>query len=153
MKIGNSSFRDKASFGKRIEYYIIGKMLKEGLDVYIPIVDDHGVDCIIKNPDGKFIEVQIKARSKKVQSGSEALFGVNKHSESKNFYYIFYSEEMDCTWIMSSKEFNKECSTNKAGKHVGMKKIWLNGKDRKTKKPYPKKQYDKYICEDFSIFK
>ena len=42
------SYRNTESFGKRIEYYIIGEMLKEGLDCYIPLVDDHGVDCIVK---------------------------------------------------------------------------------------------------------
>ena len=42
------SFRHSAGFGKRMEYYLIGKMLMEGLDVYIPLVDDHGVDFIIK---------------------------------------------------------------------------------------------------------
>jgi hypothetical protein len=30
----NKSFRHSAAFGKRIEYYVIGLMLKEGLDVY-----------------------------------------------------------------------------------------------------------------------
>ena len=34
------TFRHSAGFGKRMEYWIIGKMLKEGLDVYVPLVDD-----------------------------------------------------------------------------------------------------------------
>ena len=42
------SFRSVSSFGKRMEYNLIGKMLIEGLDVYLPLVDDHGVDCIVK---------------------------------------------------------------------------------------------------------
>jgi len=29
------SFRHSAGFGKRMEYWIIGRMLKEGLDVYV----------------------------------------------------------------------------------------------------------------------
>ena len=56
------SFRHSAGFGKRMEYYLIGNMLMEGLDVYVPLVDDHGVDCVIKKEDGTFIEVQIKAK-------------------------------------------------------------------------------------------
>jgi hypothetical protein len=35
-------------------------MIMEGLDVYLPLVDDHGVDCIIKRENGTFIEIQIK---------------------------------------------------------------------------------------------
>ena len=56
----SKSFRDSASFGKRMEYKLIGDMLMEGLDCYVPLVDDHGVDCVIKKDDGTFIEVQIK---------------------------------------------------------------------------------------------
>ena len=33
-------FRHASAFGKRIEYYIVGLTLKEGLDVYLPLVDD-----------------------------------------------------------------------------------------------------------------
>lgn len=58
------SFRNSAAFGKRIEYWIIGRMLKEGLDVYIPLVDDHAVDAIVKRHDGSTALIQIKARSK-----------------------------------------------------------------------------------------
>ena len=46
-----------------MEYWIIGQMLKEGLDVYVPIVNDDATDAVVKRPDGSFIEVQIKARS------------------------------------------------------------------------------------------
>jgi hypothetical protein len=42
------SFRHSAGFGRRIEYWIIGKMLKEGLDVYVPVVDDFGIDAVIR---------------------------------------------------------------------------------------------------------
>ena len=63
------SFRSSAGFGKRMEYKLIGDMLMEGLDCYLPLVDDHGVDCVIKKSDGTFIEVQIKARSNTVKGG------------------------------------------------------------------------------------
>jgi hypothetical protein len=43
------SFRHTASFGKRIEYWIIGQMLKEGLDVYVPLVDDDAIDAVIRS--------------------------------------------------------------------------------------------------------
>ena len=51
------SFRDTSSFGKRMEYQIEGKMLTEGHDVYLPMVDDHRVDCIVKKKDGTFVEI------------------------------------------------------------------------------------------------
>ena len=35
-----------------MEYYLIGLMLKEGLDCYIPMVDDDGIDVVIRKNDG-----------------------------------------------------------------------------------------------------
>jgi hypothetical protein len=55
-------FRHLAGFGKRIEYWIIGQMLKQGLDVYVPLVDDNAVDAIVRRRNGTFAEVQIKAK-------------------------------------------------------------------------------------------
>lgn len=55
------SFRHSTGFGKRMEYKLVGNMLMEGLDCYLPLVDDHGGDCVIKKSDGTFIEIQIKA--------------------------------------------------------------------------------------------
>ena len=54
-------FKDSASFGKRMEYFLVGKMLMEKLDVYLPLVDDHGVDFIAKSKNGTFYEVQVKS--------------------------------------------------------------------------------------------
>ena len=111
------SFRHTAGCGERIEYNLIGKMLMEGLDVYVPLVDDHGVDCVIKKEDGSFIEVQIKARSNEVTDGDAALFAAIVHERRPNFYFVFYSERLELMWIMSSDEFLKECTTNKNGKN------------------------------------
>lgn len=99
------SFRHSAGFGKRMEYNIIGKMLMEGLDVYIPLVDDHGVDAIIKKEDGTFIEIQIKARSSEVKLGDAALFAALEHEKRKNYYFVFYSERLNTTWIFLLKNF------------------------------------------------
>ena len=69
-----SKFRHAAGFGKRIEYSIIAEMLKDGMDVYVPLVDDNGIDAVVRKSDGSFVEVQIKARSAEVNPGDEALF-------------------------------------------------------------------------------
>ncbi len=150
------AFRHSAGFGKRMEYNLIGKMLMEGLDVYLPLVDDHGVDCVIKKEDGTFIEIQIKARSNGVIDGDAALFSAITHEPTKNFYFVFYSERMKTMWIMSSKEFLDECITNNSGKNKGKRCIWFNGnrKDRKTgqKVEYCKERFKKYIATDFARF-
>lgn len=151
------SFRHSAGFGKRIEYYLIGLMLKEGLDVYVPLVDDNAVDAIIRKADGAYIEVQIKARSNDVKMGDGALFAAISHEYRENYFFIFYSERLQCIWIMSSEEYLKECVINKTGNNVGKTSIWFNGKKTdpvtKEKIEYPKERYNKYLATNFSRFR
>lgn len=150
-------FRHSAGFGKRIEYWIVGLMLKEGLDVYVPLVDDFGVDAIIRKDDGTIFEVQIKARSNDVVIGDAALFAALTHEARKNYYFVFYSERLNTIWIMSSKDFIKESVQNKNGKNIGKRAIWFNGtktdKKTKTKYEYAKSKFDKYKATNFNIFK
>ncbi len=149
-------FRHSAGFGKRTEYNLIGKMLMEGLDVYVPLVDDHGVDCVIKKADGTFVEVQIKALSKESNDRDAALFAAITHEHRENFYFVFFSERLDLMWILSSEEFLEECVTNKTGKSKGRRTIWFNGnridKTIGKKREYCKPQFEKYIAADFSRF-
>lgn len=145
-------FRDTASFGKRIEFWIIGEMIKEGLDVYMPLVDDMGIDAVIRKSNGKFIEVQIKARSKNVIFGDSGLYSAIRHELRNNYFFVFYSERMDTKWIMSSKEFLKECSTNRTGKNKGSRSIWFNGKNTKERKEYTKPKFEKYVALNYDRF-
>lgn len=142
-------FRNSAAFGKRIEYYVAGLMLKEGLDVYLPLVDDDAIDAVVKRPDGRFVEVQIKARSKTVSFGDAGLFAALTHEVRKNYWFVFYSERMETIWIMSSKEFISEASQNKLGKNPGKRSIWFNGKNSKSESEHVKPQYQKYVAESF----
>jgi hypothetical protein len=146
-------FRHSAAFGKRIEYWIVGRMLKEGLDVYLPLVDDDAVDAVVRRPDGTFVTVQIKARSKDVIEGDAALFAAITHEIRDSYWFVFYSERMNMTWIMTSEEFIKESVQNKNGKNKGKRSIWFNGK-KKDKVfgravEYCKPQFEKYVAGDF----
>lgn len=148
-----TTFRHSAGFGKRIEYWIVGLMLKEGLDVYLPLVDDDAIDVVIRKPNGTFTTAQIKARSKDVVERDAALFSAITHELRDNYWFIFYSERMDVIWIMSSKEFIKEAVQNKSGKNIGKRSIWFNGtkKDKATDKTvdYCKPRFEKYVVKDF----
>nr|MBP7323291.1 hypothetical protein [Deltaproteobacteria bacterium] len=130
-------FRNTAAFGKRIEYWIVGQMLKEGLDIYLPLVDDDAIDAVIRRSNGSFTTVQIKARSKTVTFGDAALFAAINHELRDNYWFVFYSERMDTTWIMTSEEFIAASDQNKSGKNKGKRSIWFNGrhKDKVTGKP------------------
>ena len=143
---------------RRMEYWIIGRMLKEGLDVYVPLVDDFGIDAVIRKQDGTFIEVQIKARSSTVKLGDAALFAGITHLEPrKNYYFVFYAERLDAMWIMSSEQFIATADQNKNGKNAGKRTIWFNGtrmdKTKAKRAEYPKDKFDAYRVEDFRVFR
>lgn len=147
---GTRTFRHNAGFGKRMEYYVLGLMLKEGLDIYVPLVDDFGIDAVLRKKDGTFIELQIKARSEDVVFGDAALFAAITHEPRKNYYFVFYSARLKRTWIMSSQEFIKESVLNKSGKNIGKRSIWFNLKSSKNKTETPNPKFDKYLTDDFS---
>lgn len=125
----DKKFRDSSSFGKRMEYNIIGELLSEGLDVYTPLVDDHGVDAIIKKGNGTFIELQIKARSNEAKNiGTFANIKIDSQLNDKNninFYYIFRCESklLKKTWVLSFNDFIKNSRENKSGKNKGHRTI------------------------------
>lgn len=148
------TFRHSAGFGKRIEYWIIGLMLKQGLDVYVPLVDDDAIDAVIKRPDGRFVQVQIKARSKSVKEGNGALFAAISHELRHDYWFVFYSERLNTIWVMSSEEFIAEATQNKTGKNAGKRTLWFNGlrTNRETgeRGEYVKERYMSYVCSDFS---
>ena len=150
-------FRHSAGFGKRIEYWVIGLMLKEGIDIYVPLVDDNAIDAVIRKSNGLFVEIQIKARSRTVAEGNGALFAAIPHEQRKDYFFVFYSERLDTFWIMSSEEFIKESVQNKSGKNVGLRSVWLNGgrKDKVTGeyKEHVHERFKKYIVKDFSRFR
>jgi hypothetical protein len=138
-------FRHTAGFGKKIEYWIIGLLLKEGFDVFVPLVDDHGIDAIIRGHNGKSIDLQIKARSKDVALGNAALFAALEHPQVRdNYYFLFYSEKLDLIWFMSSKDLVEQANQNKNGKNVGRRSIWLNGYSTKHQTEYPKKKFQQW---------
>ena len=147
-------FRQTAGLGKRIEYWGVGFMQKEGLDVYVPLVDDHAVDAVVKRPNGSFIEVQVKARSKYVEFGHGGLFAAVSHELRPDYWFVLYAERHDALFIFSSEEFIAEATQNKAGVNAGKRSLLLNGvrKNKETgeREEYIKDRFQRYICRDFS---
>lgn len=136
------SFRNSASFGKRIEYWIIGLLLKQGFDVFVPMVDDDGIDAILRHPNGRKVDLQIKARSGAVGFGDAALFSALSHPEVRaDYYFVFYAERMDMMWLVSSADFIDLSVQNKTGKNVGLRSLWFNGKSTKTCLEHPKPRF------------
>ncbi len=146
-------FEHLVSLSKRIEFWIISQMLKQGIDVYVPLIDDQATDAIIRLLDGSFIEIQINAKSQYVAEGDGAFFSAISHEPKKNYWFIFYSERLETIWIMTSDEFIKESYQNKSGKNKDKRSIKFNGSkiNKRTgkKEEFVKNSYLKYIETDF----
>ncbi len=148
-----SDFRSSASFGKRIEYVVIGELLRQGYDIYQTLVDDQGIDCVLRHK-GKssliYLDIQIKARSKKsklIHAGRFSKLQVDSERPPRpNYLFIFYSEHIsDGTyWIIPSTEIVKE-GTSHGEKHKGKYNLSLAGIRKGS--PYPKPRFEKYRDE------
>ncbi len=110
-------YRDTASFGKRQEYSVIAELLKRGFDVYMTLVDDQGIDCVLRVDDKKYLDVQIKAKSKEAKQWN--FFAAMSFDVRDNFYFIFYTEKNNNLWVIPSKDVKELGIENKSGKNVG----------------------------------
>jgi hypothetical protein len=137
-------YRSTASFGKRQEFIVIARLLQLGHDVYLTLVDDQQIDCVIRQENGtnlRYLDIQIKARSSKINNpGTFSALEIRKPRE--NFYFIFYSELIDTYWIISSLDFIKEANQIKSGKNAGKYSIKFVNKYKENAKPRPR--FSKY---------
>lgn len=134
------SFRSSASFGKRQEYIAVAELLRRGHDVYMTLVDDQQIDCVIrqeKNGELRYLDIQVKARS--IDAKNPALFAAMEiRSPRENFYYVFYSESAGKYWIIPSLVLVKEAHQNKEGKNKGKFSITFAIKGKEEVKGRPK---------------
>jgi hypothetical protein len=117
------SFRSSASFGKRQEYLAIARLLQLGFDVYMTLVDDQQIDCVIRQEkDGhlRYLDIQIKARSKDCEPRNAGRFAAMEvRKPRKDFYFIFYSEQVNTYWVMPSLDLVREANVAKGGDNIG----------------------------------
>jgi len=143
--MNENRFRNRASFGKRQEYIVIAEMLKRGFDVYIPLVDDQQIDCIIRRGANDYVDVQIKARSKDCIPFDAGRFAAMDIPNPRgNYSFIFYSEQAGCYWVFPSLKLVELASRNKKGANIGKYHINLTGHSEKKDQVYPNPKFEDY---------
>ncbi|MEO9038942.1 MAG: hypothetical protein ABI265_02830 [Gallionella sp.] len=125
------SFRDTASYGKRQEYIAVAELLRRDFDVYMTLVDDQGIDCVIRLNEKRYLDIQIKARSKNAKNWN--VFSAMTFTARNNLYFIFYTEKNDSYWIFPSIVLDKICYSVKTGDHIGKRRIDLPKKEEGDK--------------------
>ncbi len=116
-------YRDSASFGKRQEYIVIAELLRRGFDVYATLVDDQGIDCIVRLNGKKYLDIQIKARSKVAKQWN--FFAAMSFIPRQNYWFIFYTEMNNTFWILPSFDVSTLSVMNKTGKNKGKRSLSL----------------------------
>ncbi len=111
------SFRDTASFGKRQEYSVIAELLKRGFDVYSTLVDDQGIDCILRLSPTRYLDIQIKARSRTAKQWST--FAALSFEPRENYFFIFFTERNGRFWTVPSQHLAGLGHTNRSGRNEG----------------------------------
>jgi hypothetical protein len=134
-------YRDTASFGRRQEYLVIAELLKRDFDVYMTLVDDQGIDCVIRLNDERYLDIQIKARSKEAKQWN--FFAAMSFGVRDNFYFIFYTEKNNNFWVIPSKDVKELGIENKSGKNAGKISLSLP----KTESGDKASKFDKYKNE------
>jgi hypothetical protein len=137
-----------ASFGKRQEFVAIAELLRRNFDVYLTLVDDKQIDCVIRKETTAhpiYLDIQIKARSKNCVPKDAGTFAAMDIREPRpNFFFIFYSEQADTYWIVPSLELVEEASRVKSGKGEGRYRIVFTNLSRKTGAITPRPRFRKY---------
>lgn len=140
------NFRSSGSFGKRQEYVAVAELLKREYDVYMTLVDDQQIDCVVRieiNDEPICLDLQIKVRSKHAkQPGTFATLDVRR--PRTNFIYVFYSEAADAYWVMPSNHFVDEATQNKSGANAGHHTIVLTSR-HKDGLVHPRPRFDSWL--------
>lgn len=85
------------------------------------LVDDQGIDCIVRLDDKRYVDIQIKARSEGAKNwGTFAAMTVEPRD---NYWFVFYTEKNNQTWVIPSRDVVRLGRQNKSGKGGGKWRI------------------------------
>ncbi len=116
----------KLLLGKSTELLITSILLDYEREVYLPAVDDHGVDLLVRTrhvmqternrPENfEFQELQVKS----VSSGG--LFAALKCEHPRpNYWFVFFIKDINRIWLVNSMDLVNEASRNISGKNIGL---------------------------------
>jgi hypothetical protein len=138
-------FRSSASFGKRQEFGAIAELLRRGYDVYVTLVDDQQIDCVVRQGPNEFYDVQIKARSRDCVVKNQAYFPLLWIDKPRrNYIFILYAEaigDRGTYWVIPSTTLVAPGFGNslKSGANKGAFRVRLASNGR------PRPKYLEYI--------
>jgi len=100
--------------GKRGEFFVFGELIKNGFDLYLPVIDV-GVDAIVRLENGKYIEIQVKSTQAQDQAGYFNVYDLRPH---RNLFIVCVdmSDEKQKkwgqpeVWVLPAQKFFKHAT-------------------------------------------
>ncbi len=121
--------------GKLAELMVFGELIRRGADLYLPVVDI-GIDAILRQKNGKYVEIQVKSTKAKDQAGY-----FNASFEPRGNLFIVCVEmsredegEQPEVWIIPSTEFEKYAYKTKEGYRLPLYDKSIEYENRKRSK-------------------
>ena len=140
------------NLGKSTEMLVASMLLAENREVYLPCVDDHGVDMIVRTKDFtqgngarpenfEFQEIQIKSVSK------GGLFAAMTINPRPNYWFVFYIRDINKIWLFNSLEIVNYKKLNQGFKSGDTEYIGASQNTDPTKKNVGKWSLDLTPCK------
>lgn len=143
-----AGYRHTASFGKRQEFGAIAELLRRGYDVYLTLVDDQGIDCVVRQGPERYFDIQIKARSKDCNPKNAGHFPqLDVPTPRKNYVFIFYSEHINTYWVIPSTVLVSDGFSNriKSGNSEGKFRVMLTNYSESKSATSARPKYTEWI--------
>jgi len=117
--------------GKGAELIVFGKLIRRGVDLYIPIVDI-GIDAIIKKKDGTYLQIQVKSTEADEQAGWFNVWDLERY-EGKGLFIVCVdmSKEPPEIWILPSEVFMDYANVSKSKEGWYKYTLGIDSKDTK----------------------
>ena len=118
------------NLGKRFELLCAADLQQYMTDnniagqIYAPIVDDSGIDLVVRMSHDKYKEIQIKVRADK------NLFTIGEFDEGSNYWFVFYCKNAAGKYdryILRSKEVKRALT---GGNHLRITKDMVKYRER-----------------------
>lgn len=128
--------RDNCKTGKEFELRFLHELYEYmrvnnvQCDVFQPLVDDNGIDCIIRTNNGEYREIQIKARTKKRPFTVD--IDLHRH---RNYWLILYYDNH--RYILDALDIKYELS----GNHINI------AKETDRHREYKQRDFDDILRE------
>ncbi len=110
---------NKLKKGRFGEYFVILKLIEKEFDVYPSLVDDKGVDMVVRNANGVYIEIQIKSVWSERNAEWFQIQTQNENPPIRENFFIICLDKNQNSWIFPSNVFFDSKYTTKSKKKKG----------------------------------